>query len=116
MLLRLGLGGAAVAQGVSAAIAVAGPADVRWWAVLLVLGGALLMLGFLTPVAAAGLTLLHGGAAAGWISAADGGSALPGAWLPPIVSAAVLLLGPGAFALDARLFGRREIRIARSRR
>ena len=80
-----------------------------------ILAGALLIAGFLTPMAAAGLTLLHGSVAMGVIDTAQGGRDLQTAWLLPIVSAAVLLLGPGAFALDARLFGRREIRIARAR-
>ncbi len=29
--------------------------------------------------------------------------------LAPIIAAAIVFLGPGAFSLDARLFGRREI-------
>jgi len=33
-----------------------------------------------------------------------------------IISAALLLLGPGAFSLDSRLFGRREIIIPRNTR
>jgi hypothetical protein len=32
------------------------------------------------------------------------------------ISAALVLLGPGAFSIDARLFGRREIIIPEARR
>lgn len=65
---------------------------------LAVVGGALLLLGFFTPIAgvASGLAvLLLGGA-------------LPRVFVG-IVALAVVLLGPGAFSVDSRLFGRREI-------
>ena len=78
---------------------------------LLAISGVCLMIGFLTPMA----SILAGvGCVASDIS-----------WLPapaitlfdgPLVSlemivmaVSIALLGPGAFALDARLFGRREI-------
>lgn len=78
--------------------------------------GASLLIGFLTPF----------GVVAGLVAI---GLAL---WRPPpgtpvllngklaallvvVVAAAVGLLGPGALSLDARLFGRREIRIPRDR-
>jgi hypothetical protein len=78
---------------------------------LLAISGVCLMIGFLTPIA----SILAGvGCVASDIS-----------WLPapattlfdgPLVSlemivmaVSIALLGPGAFALDARLFGRREI-------
>jgi hypothetical protein len=39
-----------------------------------------------------------------------------GAFNLAAISAALVLLGPGAFSLDARLFGRREIIIPEGRR
>jgi uncharacterized membrane protein YphA (DoxX/SURF4 family) len=72
--------------------------------------GASLLIGFLTPLA---------GAAAAISNAAIGISLLVESHaIPPkayteaelvVMSIAVVLLGPGAFSLDARLFGRREI-------
>lgn len=81
-------------------------------------GGAALMAGFLTPAAGA----LVGLAAIGELLS---GSPVSVARLIDsrlevvflvIMTAAVLLLGPGAYSLDARLFGRREIVIPRADR
>ena len=85
---------------------------VGWLAMLV---GAMLVVGVLTPVAGVSATLVS----------AFGSSA----WLPPVptdsfdgwiarlffvvVAFAIALLGPGAFSLDAYLFGRREIVIPR---
>jgi uncharacterized membrane protein YphA (DoxX/SURF4 family) len=79
--------------------------------VLLAISGVCLVIGFLTPVAS--------------ILAGVGCVASNTSWLPaplttlfdgPLVSlemivmaVSIAMLGPGAFALDARLFGRREI-------
>jgi uncharacterized membrane protein YphA (DoxX/SURF4 family) len=73
-------------------------------------GGAVLLIGFLTPIASivAGL----GSAAIGlsWASpSADLFDARLWMVLLLTMSVSVLLVGPGAFSLDARLFGRREI-------
>jgi uncharacterized membrane protein YphA (DoxX/SURF4 family) len=77
--------------------------------------GLSLLAGFLTPFAA-GLALLGGiGIQLSWLS-------LPSpspfetkltTGLAMVVALAVVLLGPGALSLDARLFGRREIIIPR---
>ena len=67
-----------------------------WWWLLLALLMLLLALGLLTPLAAAvcavyqALSLFNNWASAGPVPA-------------------LLLLGPGAYALDARLFGRRRL-------
>jgi uncharacterized membrane protein YphA (DoxX/SURF4 family) len=77
--------------------------------------GAALLIGLLTPIAA----LLTGLAAIG-----TGLSLLPApvpnlfdstlsVVLIGIVTIAIIFLGPGAFSLDGRLFGRREIIIPR---
>lgn len=69
---------------------------------LAVAGGALLLVGFLTPIAGlvSGVSVLLSG---------DGLSDV----LVVIVAVAVVLLGPGAFSVDSRLFGRREVVIPR---
>ena len=86
------------------------------------IGGALavacgisLLLGFMTPVAAALLS-----AAGLWILTAA--MAVPAALasracvaLLVAAAASIVLLGPGAFSIDARLFGWREIIIPPSR-
>ena len=73
--------------------------------------GALLLIGFLTPVAGVLVGLGTLGIALGWLPPAARN--LFDAKLPTvfavIMSAAIVFLGPGAFSIDARLFGRREI-------
>jgi len=76
-----------------------------------VASGALLLIGFLTPVASTLVGLGTLGIGLAWFPAAARN--LFDAKLPTvfavIMSAAIVFLGPGAFSTDARLFGRREI-------
>ena len=75
------------------------------------MSGALLLSGFLTPVAGVLVGLGIFGIALGWFPAAARNlfdASLP-AVFAVIMSAAIVFLGPGAFSVDARLFGRREI-------
>ena len=80
-------------------------------------GGAFLLIGLMTPFTA--------------VLVAAGGVAAVLSWIPLpvhalsysypailnliVLSIAIALLGPGAFSLDARMFGRREITIPSSR-
>jgi uncharacterized membrane protein YphA (DoxX/SURF4 family) len=78
---------------------------------LAVAAGAALLIGILTPVAA-GLAALAGLTIAFFllppaIPNVLGGT--PAVILVALTAVAVALLGPGAYSLDARLFGRREI-------
>ena len=78
--------------------------------VLLLAGAACLLLGFVTPVAAVliGITSL---------GLAFRTTPYPIQELEVVVLATVIaLLGPGAFSIDARMFGRREILIPVTRR
>ncbi len=82
-------------------------------AIAAIVGGSFLLFGFLTPVIA-GLLFAGGFAAALFYF-----TSFAQAFFSPVnyiivLSAAVILLGPGAFSLDARLFGRREIIIPRN--
>jgi uncharacterized membrane protein YphA (DoxX/SURF4 family) len=110
LLLRGAVGTAAVIEGGILLTRGESP-EARTLAVALVAmgAGASLLIGFLTPVAAALVVL--------------GGTAMAQTWLPapmdnadgilPVfvaaVAAAIVPLGPGAFSVDAYLFGRREI-------
>jgi uncharacterized membrane protein YphA (DoxX/SURF4 family) len=107
LLLRAALGGSALVHGAMDLATRSDPPAGTWIIGLLTTAaGALLLVGFLTPVAAAvagGLELMHGPAA------------IPSMAFLVAVAAAVTLLGPGAFSLDARCFGLREIIIPSAR-
>jgi uncharacterized membrane protein YphA (DoxX/SURF4 family) len=86
-------------------------------ALVLIVIAAFLLVGYLTPLASVlgGLACL--GSAVPLISGPA--SSLRGANLAvafaTAIAAALFFLGPGAFSLDARVFGRREIVISNSR-
>lgn len=82
-------------------------------AVAAALTAALLLIGLMTPLAGALAALIGVGLATAWLPAPT-----PNAFevrltavLVVTVATAIALLGPGAFSLDAALFGRREIAI-----
>jgi len=88
-------------------------APIGAWAIGLVafVVGAALLIGFLTPLAGVSSAIIN---AANGISLIVGSGAAPHdkAWIEidlVVMSIALVLLGPGAFSLDAHLFGRREI-------
>jgi uncharacterized membrane protein YphA (DoxX/SURF4 family) len=117
LLLRAGLAAGATIQGASL-LASGDPTAGATWILGLsaVASGALLLVGLMTAAA---------GAVAGASSivvlccfpSAPGGPSLDIAriGLMATVAAAIVLLGPGAFSIDARLFGRREIIIPHDR-
>lgn len=86
-------------------------------AALMFAGGAFLLVGLMTPFVTVLVAAVGIAAVLSWIP-------LPGQALSDsypailnliVLSIAIALLGPGAFSLDARLFGRREITIPSSR-
>ena len=83
------------------------------WALagLAVLSGLGLVAGFLTPGAAAGVSMSTLAIAA--VSTTPVGASLAahwqGAWFVAADALALAMLGPGAHSIDAWLFGRREI-------
>ena len=112
LLLRGAVGLSALAQG---GVYLCGREDSALWAraagLLAVAAGSALLVGFLTPFACI-LLGLNCAASAFSSSPAHALDLLQGGLFLLIVvgmAAAAALLGPGAYSLDARLFGRREI-------
>ncbi len=116
MLLRAVAGSAFVVQG-RFYLSEPNPALEMWFigfAALIV--GTLLVIGLLTPIA--GAVGVLGAVGLGFSLLPPCTPALFDAKLPIILAAsmliAIMLLGPGAFSIDARMYGRREIIIPRS--
>jgi len=84
-------------------------------ALLTVASGTALLIGYLTPCAGVVAALFSIGSVLSWFPAPkpDLFEAKLTATLAIVMVAALVCLGPGAFSLDARLFGRREIIIPR---
>jgi uncharacterized membrane protein YphA (DoxX/SURF4 family) len=83
-----------------------------------ILVGAALLIGFLTPIAGASALLSNLATGISWSLTSGGnthGKEVDALYLV-VISIAITLLGPGAFSLDARLFGRREIFIPKRSR
>jgi uncharacterized membrane protein YphA (DoxX/SURF4 family) len=117
-LIRLAVSLSAIVQGVCTLV-VAGNSGPTPWAIglLEIIVGVALLFGVLTPIAgvlaalvnlltAISLPLTYGANThAGMFAAID----------VLVMSTAIVLLGPGAYSVDARLFGRREIIIPEGR-
>lgn len=80
-------------------------------AALAVASGAALLIGYLTPFAGVLAAMISISAAFSWfpVPILDVFEARLTAVLATVIFAALVCIGPGAFSLDARLFGRREI-------
>jgi uncharacterized membrane protein YphA (DoxX/SURF4 family) len=71
--------------------------------------GTALMIGFLTPIAGGCALLGNLASSVSWFLTSGGkADAIVSLYLV-VICISITLLGPGAFSLDARLFGRREI-------
>jgi uncharacterized membrane protein YphA (DoxX/SURF4 family) len=119
LLLRVAVGLAAAAVGVLYLSGPSNPSLEKWLVGLpLTMGGAALAIGFLTPYAGLLVGLCFLGIALSWFPAPSWGlhDGRLVAFGMIITTAAIALLGPGAFSLDGRLFGRREIVIPPSSR
>lgn len=112
MLLRIAAGVAAIIQG---GCYFADSLPSSWpnslFGGTLLLCGALLLIGLMTPIVCAPVGLAPVSLAAAWVAPPGVNlfdSALP-AILMGVIATSLVLLGPGSISVDARLFGRREI-------
>jgi uncharacterized membrane protein YphA (DoxX/SURF4 family) len=111
LLLRVAVGFAAVGAGGRCLSGGPGPSALGFTVgLVLAAAGASLLVGFLTPLAAVLVGSSATGVGLSWLSTPPTGfDNQPATVLVVMVAAAIALLGPGAYSLDAYLFGRREI-------
>jgi uncharacterized membrane protein YphA (DoxX/SURF4 family) len=118
VLMRLAVALSAIVQGIGTFIE--SPAQILSWAIgsLDTLVGVALLIGFLTPIAGASAALVNLalGVSRFLTSGEKADDKTVVAFYLVVISIAIILLGPGAFSLDARLFGRREIIIPEASR
>jgi uncharacterized membrane protein YphA (DoxX/SURF4 family) len=102
LLQRLLVGGLLVYCGV-ASVTAAAHFEIATTQILGAAAGALLLAGLWTPVAGAVVTVVEA-----WVAFSHRGNP----WIPlmlAVLGASLAMIGPGAWSLDARLFGRKQI-------
>jgi uncharacterized membrane protein YphA (DoxX/SURF4 family) len=110
--LRLAVAVNAIICGIDAFVGSSSHAIIVWAVGSLAIAvGVAIFLGFLTPAASAAATVgyLMTGLSSFSMTEANNHISTLAAFNLAAISAALVLLGPGALSLDARLFGRREI-------
>jgi uncharacterized membrane protein YphA (DoxX/SURF4 family) len=116
--MRLAVALSAIVQGIGTFIS--SPAQILSWAIgsLETLVGAALLIGFLTPIAGTSASLVNLAIGVSWFlrPGEHAHDRTLAAFYLVAISIAITVLGPGAFSLDARLFGRREIIIPEASR
>ena len=118
VLIRLAVALSAIVQGISTFVG--SSAQLLGWTIgsAEILVGAALLIGFLTPIAGGFASLVNLAIGVSWFMTPGryAHERTVAAFYLLVMSIAITALGPGAFSLDARMFGRREIIIPESSR